>query len=248
MLAGKVILITGAASGIGAAAAHVFAGYGAKLLLTDRDGAGVAAVAGDIDGAVGLGADITSETDMAAAVAAAAAHFGSFDGAFNNAGVEQAGAAMIPAGDYPLADFDRVVAVNLRGLLVSLRAEIPAMRRGGAIVNTASVMAVRAAPGMGAYAASKHGVLGLTRAAALDHAAAGIRINALLPGAVRTPMLTERAFPANPGYEQHATAAHPLGRLAEPQEIAEAAAWLLSDRASFVTGAALAVDGGMTAG
>ena len=108
-------------------------------------------------------------------------------------------------------------------------------------------MGHRAAPGMGAYAASKHGVVGLTRAAALDHAAAGIRVNALLPGAVRTPMLTERAFPANPGYAALAAAAAPLGRLAEPEEIAEAAAWLLSDAASFVTGATLAVDGGMSA-
>ncbi len=247
MLAGRVILITGAASGIGAAAARVFAGYGARLVLTDRDGAGVAAVADAIDGSVARTADITRADDMAAAVAAAVSAFGRLDGAFNNAGVEQAGAAMIPVAAYPPEDFDRVIAVNLRGLLVCLQAEIPALGRGGAIVNTASVMGHRAAPGMGAYAASKHGVVGLTRAAALDCAAAGIRVNALLPGAVRTPMLTERAFPANLGYEAMATAVHPLGRLAEPEEIAEAAAWLLSDRASFVTGHALAVDGGLSA-
>ena len=156
---------------------------------------------------------------------------------------------MIPVGDYPLADFDRVVAVNLRGLLICLRAEIPALLAagGGAVVNTASIMGWSAAPGLGAYAASKHGVVGLTRAAALDYAAAGIRVNAVLPGAVRTPMPTERAFPANPGYAEMATAAHPLGRQAEPEEVAEAAAWLLSDLASFVTGHCLAVDGGMSA-
>ena len=247
MLAGKVILVTGAASGIGAAAARVFATHGAALVLTDRDAAGVARVAAGIVGAVALTADITSEADMAAAVATAVDRFGRLDGAFNNAGTEQTGAAMIAVGDYPLDDFDRVIAVNLRGLLVCLRAEVPALGRGGAIVNTASVMGHRAAPGMGAYAASKHGVVGLTRAAALDHAAAGIRVNALLPGAVRTPMLTERAFPANPGYAALAAAAAPLGRLAEPEEIAEAAAWLLSNAASFVTGATLAVDGGMSA-
>lgn len=247
MLAGKVILITGAASGIGAAAAAVFARHGAALVLTDRDGPGVARVAATLDGAVSLAADITSEADMAAAVALAVERFGRLDGAFNNAGVEQAGAAMIPAGEYPLDDFDRVIAVNLRGLLVCLRAEIPALGRGGAVVNTASILGARATPGMGAYTASKHGVVGLTRAAALDHARAGIRVNAVLPGAVRTPMLIERAFPANPGYEAAATAAAPLGRLAEPAEIAEAAAWLLSDAASFVTGHALAVDGGMSA-
>jgi len=247
MLVGKVVLITGAASGIGAAAAAVFARYGARLVLTDRDREGVERVAGTVDGAIGLAADITSEADMGAAVKAALSFFGRLDGAFNNAGTEQRGAAMIPAGDYPLDDFDRVIAINLRGLLVCLRAEIPGLGRGGAIVNTASVMGHRAAPGMGAYAASKHGVVGLTRAAALDHAAAGIRVNALLPGAVRTPMLTERAFPANPGYEAAASAAAPLGRMAEPEEVAEAAAWLLSDAASFVTGVCLPVDGGMSA-
>jgi NAD(P)-dependent dehydrogenase (short-subunit alcohol dehydrogenase family) len=247
MLEGKSILITGAASGIGRAAAALFAGYGAKLTLVDREADALTAVAGDTGG-IAVAADVTDAAALARAVATAISTHGRLDGAFNNAGVEQAGAAMIPLGDYPVADFDRVFGVNARGVLLSMQAELPAMTRGGAIVNTASVMGWLAAPGMAAYVASKHAVVGLTRTAALDYAAAGIRVNAILPGAVETPMLTERAFKANPGYAEMATALHPLGRMAQPEEIAEAAAWLLSDKASFVTGHALAVDGGFSVG
>ena len=247
MLNDKSILITGAASGIGAAAARLFAGYGARLTLVDRSDA-VREVAQAVGG-VGVVADVTDAAAMRGAVDAAVAAHARLDGAFNNAGIEQAGAAMIATGNYPLDDFDRVIAVNLRGTLVSMQAELAAMVPAGkgAIVNTASVMGWLASAGMAAYVASKHGVVGLTKAAALDYAARGIRVNAVLPGAVRTPMLTERAFPANPGYEAVAGTMHPIGRLAEPEEIAEAAAWLLSDRASFVTGATLAVDGGFSA-
>ncbi|MGL6044679.1 MAG: SDR family oxidoreductase, partial [Sandaracinobacteroides sp.] len=174
-------------------------------------------------------------------------HFGRVDGAFNNAGIAQMAGRMAPLAEIPLAAYDAVMAVNLRGLLLCLQAQLSRLQRGSAIVNTASVMGVVAAPGLGAYVASKHGVMGLTRTAALDYAAAGIRVNAILPGAVRTPMLTERAFIENPGYEAMASSIHPIGRMAEPAEIAEAAAWLLSDLASFVTGAGLPVDGGLTA-
>lgn len=203
----------------------------------------------DAAGALGGVADVTDAAAMHAAVAAAVGRFGGLDGVFNNAGTEQAGAAMIAAGDYPLDDFDRVIAINLKGMLIAMQAELPAMLAAGrgAIVNTASVMGWFASAGMAAYAASKHGAIGMTKAAALDYAGRGIRVNALLPGAVRTPMLTERAFVANPGYEAVAGTMHPIGRLAEPEEVAEAAAWLLSDRASFVTGATLAVDGGFSA-
>ena len=247
MLKDKSILVTGAASGIGAAAARLFTGYGARLTLVDRSDA-VYAVAEAVGG-IAVIADVTDAAAMRGAVTAAVAAHGGLDGAYNNAGTEQAGAAMIAAGDYPLEDFDRVIGVNLRGMLVSMQAELAVMvpAGSGAIVNTASVMGWLASAGMAAYVASKHGAVGLTKAAALDHAARGIRVNAILPGAVRTPMLTERAFPANPGYEAVAGTMHPIGRLAEPEEIAEAAAWLLSDRASFVTGATLAADGGFSA-
>jgi len=247
MLEGKFVMITGAASGIGAAAARVFAGYGALVACLDRDQSGAERVAQALPGAIAIGCDVSDPAAVCAAVMKVVRHFGRIDGAFNNAGIEQMAGRMAPIANIPLADYDAVMAVNLRGIMICLQAELAQMQRGAAIVNTARVMAVVGAPGFGAYAASKHGVMGLTRAAALDYAAAGIRVNAVLPGAVRTPMLTERAFVQNPGYEAMAQSVHPIGRMAEPEEIAEAAAWLLSDLASFVTGIALPVDGGLTA-
>lgn len=247
MLDNKVIVITGAASGIGAAAAALFAGYGAHVACLDRNGDGAAAVAAALPSALGLACDVSDADQVQAAMAAVVARFGRLDGAFNNAGVEQWGGRMADFASLPRGEWDKVLAVNVTGVMLCVAAEVARMGRGAAIVNTGSVMSVVGAPGMAAYAVSKAAVLGLTRVAALDHAAAGIRVNAVLPGAVRTPMMTERAFVQNPGYEAFAGQVHPLGRMAEPVEIAEAAAWLLSDRASFVTGAALAVDGGMTA-
>lgn len=244
MLEGRNIIVTGAASGIGLAAARLFAGYGATLMLVDRNEA-VGDVAAGLPGAHSCAADITDP----AALAEVIARFPALDGAFNNAGIEGAGGAMIPISDYPDDAFDKVMAVNLRGLWNCLKAQLPALQAngGGAIVNTASVMGWLGAAGMAAYSASKHGVVGLTRSAALEGAPHGIRVNAVLPGAVATPMLTERGFVANPGFADAAAGVHPLGRIAEPEEVAEAAAWLLSDKASFVTGHALAVDGGLSA-
>ena len=243
MLDGRRILVTGAASGIGLAAARLFATYGADLLLLDRDPA-VMDLAGDIPGARTVHADVT----QADAIAQAVADFGMLDGAFNNAGTEGMDGRMVALTDYPDEEFRRVLAVNTEGLWNCLKAELPLMiaQGRGAIVNNASVMGWLGASGQAAYSASKHAVVGLTRSAALEAAPHGVRINAVLPGAVATPMLTERGFIANPGFAEGVAGVHPLGRIAEASEVAEAAAWLLSDKASFVSGHCLAVDGGMS--
>jgi NAD(P)-dependent dehydrogenase (short-subunit alcohol dehydrogenase family) len=247
MLDGRVVMITGAASGIGEASAHLAHGYGAKLALIDRNADGLRRVAARLPESLALPIDIADPDAATHAVARTVDRFGRLDAAFNNAGVEQRDAAMHPIETYPLDDFDRVIGVNLRAQLTMLQAQLPAMQQGGAIVFTASVMGLFGQPGMAAYVASKHGLVGLVKVAALEAARSAVRVNAIAPGAVRTPMLTERAFPANPGNAEAVALTHPIGRIAEPEEIAEAALWLLSPRASFVTGTILAVDGGYSA-
>jgi len=247
---GQVVLITGAAGGIGRAAVLAFAQAGARVVAADLDGAGaeLAALSARAAGARALAVqvDVASAASVQAMVAAVVAQFGRLDAAFNNAGVELEGAATADADDDA---FDRTIAVNLRGVYLCMKHQIRqllAQGGGGAIVNTASVAGLVGAATMPAYTASKHGVVGLTRAAALEYARRGIRVNAVCPGVVRTAM-TERAVAQRPERAAFIDNLHPMGRIAEPAEIAATALWLCSPAASFVTGQALAVDGGMVA-
>jgi NAD(P)-dependent dehydrogenase (short-subunit alcohol dehydrogenase family) len=246
---GKVGLITGAGGGIGRAAALAFAHEGARLVLADRDAETLeetAALVGEAGfEAVALTADITRRADVHAIVAAALERYGRLDLAFNNAGIS---GPLHPLVGYPDEAFAAVIDVNIKGTWFCLQEELAVMQQagGGAIVNTSSGLGLVAVPGMPIYVATKHAVLGLTKAAALESAAAGIRVNAVLPGIVDTSMpaaLVEGA----PEAMELMLAGCPMGRLARPEEIAECAVWLCSDRASFVTGHGLVVDGGIVA-
>lgn len=246
----KVVLVTGAGSGIGREAARAFASRGALVYAADVNERGLAETR---DLIVELGgkaqaarADVSVEGEVAALIARIANEAGRLDVAFNNAGISGQAHRL---EDYPTADFDRVIAINLRSVFLGLKHELPLLKRsgGGAIVNTASVAALTGPGGMSAYAASKHGVHGLTRVAAMENAAHGVRVNALAPGWTETPMVVA-ASDQNPGFAQLANTAIPAKRGARPSEIAAAAVWLASDAASYVMGQMLVVDGGMTIG
>jgi len=251
MLEGRSILVTGAAGGIGQAAAVLFAAEGAQVLAADLNADGLAETAG-LAAAAGstlstITANVADEADADRLVAECIARHGKIDGAFNNAGIE---------GDWGRTDestldnFNRVVGVNQTGVYLCMRAEIRAMLKAGAtgaIVNTASIAGVAGATHMPAYIASKHAVVGLTKAAAMEYARKGIRVNAVCPGPIKTRML-DTLTGNHPKALDAMAASTAAKRLGEPQEIAEAACWLLSERASFVTGVALPVDGGMVAG
>ena len=247
---GQVVIVTGAAGGIGRAAVLAWAAIGARVVAADLDlpGAEAAAQAARAAGAEALAVqvDVTQSTSVQAMVAATVARFGRLDAAFNNAGVELEGASTADADEDV---FDRTIAVNLRGVFLCMKHQIRqllAQGNGGAIVNTASVAGLVGAASMPASTASKHGVVGLTKAAALEYAKRNIRVNAVCPGVVRTAM-TERAIAQAPKRAAVIDRMHPMGRIAEPAEIAATALWLCSPAASFVTGQALAVDGGMVA-
>jgi NAD(P)-dependent dehydrogenase (short-subunit alcohol dehydrogenase family) len=242
---GKVAVVTGGASGIGQATARLFAAGGARVVVADIDGDAAAHTAASLADADGIQVDVTDSAAAAAMVERAIARFGRLDCAVNCAGVSSAYAR---TPDLAIEDWDRTIAVNLTGVFLCLRAEIPAILEsgGGSIVNVASAAGMMGVPGLSAYSASKHGVIGLTKSAALEFARKSLRINAVLPGTVRTPMI--EAFAGNDeSVLEGMGKMQPIGRMATPEEIAEAIVWLCSDAASFVTGHAMAVDGGALA-
>jgi A-factor type gamma-butyrolactone 1'-reductase (1S-forming) len=247
LLEGKVALITGAAGGIGRASALIFAREGARVVLGDRAVEGLAETAAQVaqqgGDAAFLVTDVTSRKDIAALVQLAITRHGRLDCAFNNAGIP---GAMQPFAEHTDEQYDRVMDTNVRGAWMCTQEEIKAMlpTGGGAIVNASSGLGMIAAPQVAAYVTSKHAVLGLTRAASLEYAREGVRVNAVLPGVVDTVMPKEM-FAGAPGAIDAIAATSPMGRLARAEEVAEAAAWLCSDRASYVNGHGLVVDGGI---
>lgn len=247
-LDGKSVIVTGGGSGIGRAAALLLAEAGCKVTIGDRSETAARAVADEIAAAGGTAqpftVDVADETQVRAMVDAAVSALGALHGAVNAAGVSQVGKK---AHEVTIEDWDRCHGVNLRGLFLCNKYEIVAMLDGGggSIVNIASTAASVGFPNGAEYCASKAGVMGLVRGAAIDYATSGIRINAVLPGGTLTPML-KGAMAADPRLEPALAAVHPMNRFGQPEEIAAMARFLLSDEASFTTGAAFAVDGGHT--
>lgn len=246
----RVALVTGGGSGIGRASAVAFAREGAKVVVTDVDVDGGQETIRIIESAGGTAqfvrADVSQATEVAALVEQAVAAYGRLDCALNNAGIQ---GDIKQTAECSQENWDRIIATNLTGVWLCMKHEIPHMlsQGGGAIVNTASNFGLVGSNGMPAYSASKHGVLGLTKTAALEYAKSGIRVNAVCPGPVQTP-LVDKVLAAQPELGDQIIKAiearEPVGRMGQPEEIAEAVVWLCSDAASFVTGTAMSVDGG----
>src|SRR5438093_12421638 len=247
-VAGSVVLITGGNAGIGRAAALEFAKQGAKVVVSgrrEREGeevvAGMEASGGE---AIFVRADVSKERDVKAMIERTLATFGRLDCAFNNAGIEQ---ALTPLPDQTEDTYDRIMDINVKGVWLSLKHEIPAMLKtgGGAVVNNASVAGLLGFAMAPVYAASKHAVVGLTKAVALEYAKQNLRVNAVAPGAIETRMFHD--FATSPEVKQMLESAHPMGRIGQPQELASAVGWLCSASASFVTAQIVPIDGGYTA-
>ena len=248
-LDGKIALITGAGSGIGRASALTFAREGAKVAVADKLVDGGQETVRMVEAAGGTASfievDVSDAASVEAMVNATVETYGRIDCAYNNAGIE---GQVAPTDSYADDMFDKVIAVNLTGVWLCMKYEIPRLleQGGGAIVNTASGAGLIGVAGLSAYVASKHGVIGLTKTAALEYAKSGIRVNAVCPGLIQTPMV-ERLTADQPQLGEALVAMEPVGRTGRPEEIAESVVWLCSDAASFVTGHAMSVDGGFVA-
>lgn len=247
---GKVALVTGAGSGIGRATSLVFAREGAKVMAVDLAEGPVqstvdliSAAGGEASGAT---ADVSKTEDVKRMVSETVSRFGRLDAAFNNAGIHTG--VRIPFHEYPEDEWDRVIGVNLKGVWLCIKYEAPVMleQGGGSIVNTSSVAGLVAGQGTSAYTASKHGVAGLTKSAAMDYARQGIRVNAVAPGEITTPMM-DLIIKSNNFSRAKMDDDQPIGRLGKPEEIAEVVVWLCTDAASYVTGHVLPIDGGYMA-
>ena len=245
----KVALVTGAGSGLGLATARAFAEAGASVALADWNEKAVRAAAEDLarqgHKAIAIHCDVADDSQVEAMVEQTVAAFSRLDAAYNNAGVQN---IVAETADAPREDFDRVIAINLRGVWSCMKFELRQMRKqgSGAIVNCSSLGGLVGAPGRGTYHAAKHGVLGLTKSAALEYAARGIRINAVCPGIIHTPMADQMIAGGQADAIDAMLKDVPIGRLGRSEEIADAVLWLCSSAASLVVGHALAVDGGYT--
>lgn len=245
---GKVAFVTGAANGIGRATALAFAREGANVVVADISEQGnqeTARMIEELGGrAIAVRCDVTRAEEVKASLDKAVEAFGRLDVAFNNAGSEQAITALV---DLTEEEWDRIVSINLRSVFLCMKYQIPLMLKqgSGAIVNTSSGAGVKGFKGQAAYVSAKHGVVGLTKAAALDYASQNIRINAVCPGIIDTPMM-DRFSGGTPEGRQQVILQEPIGRMGQPEEIANAVVWLCSDAAAFVVGHALVIDGGQT--